>query len=143
MNLGNEFQEILNTCKCAKFYEFGIDEVIFNHDEQDPLVVIKMGHYKCGDFEIIFKEVLHHSIMSESYIYMHDEDHWQEKSFIAQAKTSQYAKFIGSYTLLYSQLEVHDIDESQLKHFRVLSQNFFVDILTTEIPQFKMIITDQ
>ncbi len=72
--------------------------------------------------------------MSESYIYMHDQDTWEENGFIAQAKTSQLVGYLANYTLI----ESIPSGLSRLKHFRVFAQNFFIEIITRNEPFIKV-----
>jgi hypothetical protein len=113
------------------FHHFGVNEAIFSWDERNPTLRIRLGHFKIpGAIEIAFSDVAHHSVMSESYIYAHAEDHWAEQSFIAEATTSQLQAFLARYTLLESMRS----NAADLRHFRVIAQNFFIEVLTGREP---------
>ena len=63
-------------------------------------------------------------------IYLHAEDQWAEQSFLAEATTSQLRAFLARYTLLESMRP----NAANLRHFRVLTQNFFIEVLTGREP---------
>ncbi len=116
----------------VKFYEFGIEALSYNLNESDPQVTIEIGHYSQPEtVRITFKGVYYHSTMSESFIFMNDEDNWEMDTFIAKAKSSELIPFVASYTLLGAE---HVVKLSELNHYRVYAQDHFIDVVCTEKP---------
>jgi len=117
------------------FHEFGIDGVEFSFDERRPIVIVTLGHYNIPDaIELSFGGVIYHAMMSESFVYMHDEDAWSQELFLAEAKTSQLVQHLARYT----QVEGMMGDLTGLRHFRVIAQNFFVEIVAKDVPAIEV-----
>ncbi len=116
----------------AKFHEFGINSLSYNLNESDPIVTIEIGHYsKTEIVRVTFKGVYYHSTMSESFIFMNDEDNWEMDTFIAKAQNSELIPWVASYTLLGAE---HVVELSKLSHYRVYAQDHFIDVVCTEKP---------
>jgi len=116
----------------AKYYEFGISSLSYNLDESNPTVTIVVGHYsQKEEVKITFKDVYYHSAMSESFIFMNEEDSWEMDVFIAKAQSSELVKWIAGYTLLGAE---HVIQCSELSHYRVYAQDHFIDVVCSGKP---------
>jgi hypothetical protein len=97
------------------------------------MVFIQIGHYDAEEvIDISFEEVYYHGVMDEGFIYMHDEDEWETGIFIAKAKNSQLIRWLASYTLLGAE---HQVELERLNHYRVFTQDHFVEIVTTQKPK--------
>lgn len=132
-----EFPTSLEHLRGKPFYEFYIHDVRFSFDEQRSVAVVMLSHtrsLRLDTIDVIFGGVIYHAIMSESYLYMNDEDAWTEEMFLAEAKSSQLIKQVRHYTLLDAVMG----DTVSLRHFRVVTQNFFVDIIANEIPRIEL-----
>lgn len=116
----------------AKFHEFGIHSISYNLDEANPIVTIEVGHYSRNEIvKITFKGVYYHNTMSESFIFMNDEDNWEMDIFMAKAQSSELIPWIASYTLLGAE---HVIELNKLNHYRVYAQDHFIDVVCTDKP---------
>ncbi len=82
---------------------------------------------------MIFKEVYYHGVMPENFIFMNEEDEWETDIFISKAKNSQLINWLSSYTLLGAE---HVIELKKLNHYRVFTQDHFVEIVTAKKPKF-------
>lgn len=134
----NTYQDILGLCAGLEFYHFVIYDINFNSCEPDPKLQVKL-EFKGYEVEIEFSEVQYHSAMSESYVYFYDKDKWDEDIFLAKAKESQLIKHLSEYTL-FSGMNMDDL--SDMVHYRVFAQNFFVDVITTSLPTFSYKMID-
>ncbi len=120
----------------AKFHQFGIRNLSYNLDESDPIVTIEIGHYFHKEIvKITFKGVYYYSAMSESFIYMNDDDMWEMDMFIAKAQSSKLIPWVASYTLLGAE---HIVELKELNHYRVYAQDHFIDLVCTEKPSLML-----
>ncbi len=133
---------LLDVYRNEPHHAFGLLRLHFSLDERDPIVVATLGHYRIpGEIEIVFRSVVYHAVMSESYVYLRGEDAWDLEAFLAEAKSSQLVKYVAGYTLLGSTDEVFravGADHGQLRHFRVMAQNYFVEIIAREAPTIEV-----
>ena len=121
----------------VKYYEFGIRSVSYSLDEAEPVVMIEVGHYfQQETVKLTFKGVFYHATMSESFIFMNDEDHWDMDMFLAKAQSSQLIQWLASYTLLGAE---HIIEIDKLNHYRVYAQDHFIDVVCSEKPVLVLI----
>ncbi len=134
MKFDETYKSIQEICAEAKFHDLAVYDVFFNSCEPDPKLQLFLD-YSDYEFEINFTEVVHHSVMSESYVYYREEDDWECDTFISEARKSKLIKLLGEYTILSS---TYMDDLMDLKHYRVCAQNFFVEVITTEKPTFKI-----
>jgi hypothetical protein len=97
---------------------------------------VRLGHCNTpGLVEIRFSDVVYHAVMSESYHFMHAEDAWSELAILAEAGVSQLRAFVVKYTLV----EAMRGTVADLRHFRVLAQDFYLDVLTPTTPIIEVI----
>ncbi|MCR6650213.1 MAG: hypothetical protein NVV73_01345 [Cellvibrionaceae bacterium] len=121
----------------AKYHEFAIHSLSFNLDESNPILVIEVGHYSQKEIvRINFEGVYYHSAMSESFIFMNDDDSWELDIFIARAQSSKLIPWLASYTLLGAE---HIVELSKLSHYRVYAQDHFMDIVCTGKPMLDLL----
>ena len=129
--------DIKSIFKDHEYYHFGIHDYKYSLDETDPMVTIQVGHYRQPEIvEITFSDVYFQSTMSESFIFMNDEDNWEMNAFISQAKTSQLIDWVASYTLLGTE---HVIELEKLNHYRIYGQDHFIEIVSTQKPRMKLL----
>lgn len=128
----HELIDLKATYGDAKFHEFGIRSFSYNLDESNPIVTVVVGHYsRKEEVKVTFKGVYYHSAMSESFIFMNDEDSWEMDIFLAKAQNSALIPWVASYTLLGAE---HVIDLDKLSHYRVYAQDHFIDVVCAEKP---------
>jgi len=120
-----------------QYHHFGIRNYEYSLDETDPTVKIEVGHYRQPEIiEIQFSDVYFQSTMSESFIFMNEDDNWETNVFIAKAKTSKLIDWVASYTLLGAE---HIIELEKLSHYRIYGQDHFIEIVSTQKPKMKLV----
>ena len=130
--------DIKNIFKDHEYHCFGIRSYEYSLDESKPEVVIEVGHYRQSEVvQITFSDVYFQSTMSESFIFMNDDDNWDMNVFIARAKTSKLIEWVASYTLLGAE---HIVELKELNHYRIFGQDHFIEIVSTEKPKMKLLI---
>ena len=121
----------------VKYHEFGIRNISYSLDESDPVVTIEVRHYFQREIvKLTFKGVFYHAVMSESFIYMNDEDQWEADIFIAKARKSELIQWVASYTLLGAG---HIVELDKLSHYRVYAQDHFIDLVCSEKPAMALV----
>ncbi len=131
--------DIKSIFKDHEYSHFAIQSYKYSLDESDPVVTIQIGHYRQSEvIEIIFSDVYFQSKMSESFIFMHENDDWEMNVFIAKAKKSELITWLSSYTLLGAE---HIVKINELNHYRVYAQDHFIEIVSTKKPIIKVVNT--
>lgn len=117
------------------FFEFAIKQIEYDFSAHNIALSITVAHYELDTpIKVEFKEVLYQAVMPEHFIFMLDEDAWQQEAFLAKAKSSQLIAHLDEYTLLKAQSEVHGLSLEALHHYRIIGQNFFVEIVSEDTP---------
>lgn len=118
---------------------FGLDDTTYVY--KFDRLILKIGHYKDNtnnhSYKISFENVASCRITEESYIHEFKEEIYEGFSFLWQVKNSRFKREFGAYSLYQA---LHGADRFQnLKCYRVVAQNNFIDVLTTKEPIIELI----
>jgi|GEM_PF-5640842 len=132
-------KKLIDKFSFSKYYEFGLEKCQFNSDEKSPELEIVISHFSISNFNLkfLFKNVLAYNLLDESNVYFYDDEIWDEYCFIYQFKKSKYLNFLYSSTLLTNYIE--NCKYENVNHFRILTQNFYIDIISTFDPEITLI----
>ena len=109
----------------------------FNANERIPELCIKLNYYNDIDRSItfIFNNFLSYTPIGESYLFNSKENLFEGFSIISIAKKSSIKDFMfENYQFGFIlNLTQEEIDKYFI--FRIMGQNFYIDILTNQLPE--------
>ncbi len=121
------------------YFDFAITDIKFNSNERYPKLSIKVNFYNDAENSIVFvfNNFLSHTIIGESYLFSSKENLFDGFSIISIAKKSlikdfMFKNFQFGFILTLSEKE---IDNYFI--FRIMGQNYFVDVLTNQLPEIQ------
>lgn len=124
-----------NKEKDSVYFGIGKTEYIYKFDR----LILQIGHYKdhSKSYRLIFNGVESCRITQESYTHKFDEEIFEGFGFFWQIKNSRFKEDFNSWSTYegFYSLEKYN----NLKSYRIIGQNNFVDILTTEEPIIELI----
>lgn len=136
INLKSYLQERYNSTVC---FHFAITDIKFNCNARKPELIIKVNYHNDMENSIIFtfNKFLSHTIISESYLFDSKDNLFKNSTIISIAKISSikdfmFKTFLFDFILGLTQEKVDDYFI-----FRILGQNYFVDILTDQLPKIE------
>lgn len=118
---------------------FGVLETIYNYKEDS--LSLKVAHYLDNDsgkvYRLTFDNVACYRVADERYKNEFKEEEFDGFSFLWQIKKSQFREDFNSWSIYE---KIHGSEQFRgLKCYRIIGQNSFVDILTTEEPIIELI----
>lgn len=119
------------------YFHFAITEIKFNSNERNPELSIKVNYHNDKESSIIFlfKNFLFHTPIGESYLFDSKENFFEGFSIISIAKKSSIKDFMFKNFQFGFILGLNEKENNDYFIFRVLGQNYFVDVLTNKLPE--------
>ncbi len=118
---------------------FGIGPVFYQSNPEK--LIVTLGHYSSQDLEykLTFSDVYSYRLIQESYFTYFEEDEYKGFSFFNYADNSRFKQdLVKNFSLGFSLGDnIEKINE--IKNYRLLAQNNFIDILTTLEPMIEII----
>jgi len=116
-------------------FGYGLESFDFEVNERTPVLKVSLGHYSRDDIsaELIFKDAPYHSIMPESFVAAEPDENWEGFAFLFYTQKSSLLEYLSTKTLLRAYDDLM-YDFSELWHYRVVSQNFIVDVVAAVPP---------
>jgi len=117
---------------------FGVVETIYNYKEDS--LSLKVAHYLDNDsgkvYKLTFDNVACYRVADERYKNEFKGEKFEGFSFFWQIEKSQFREDFNSWSIYE---KIHGSEQfRKLKSYRIIGQNSFVDILTTEEPMIEL-----
>lgn len=135
----NLLPDTLGELRSLPFHAFAVTGVEHTLENQHYVLTVSVS---CPPYDdnvdkliiMRFSEVVYHSVMSEEFVYMFDEDDWVIETFLAKAKSSQLIEQVKKYTLLGVRIELELLPSTKLCHYRITGQDLFIDVISMHEP---------
>ena len=119
------------------YFNFAITDVKFNANERIPKLHIKLNYYNDMERSIvfIFNKFLSYTPIGESYLFDSKENLFEGFSIISISKKSLIKDFMFENYQFGFILSLTQEEIDQYFIYRIMGQNFFIDILTNQLPE--------
>lgn len=119
------------------YFNFAITDVKFNANERIPKLHIKLNYYNDMERSIvfIFNKFLSYTPIAESYLFDSKENLFEGFSIISISKKSLIKDFMFENYQFGFILSLTQEEIDQYFIYRIMGQNFFIDILTNQLPE--------
>ena len=119
------------------YFNFAITDVKFNANERIPKLYIKLNYYNDMERSIVFtfNKFLSYTPIGESYLFDSKENLFEGFSIISISKKSLIKDFMFENYQFGFILSLTQEEIDQYFIYRIMGQNFFIDILTNQLPE--------
>lgn len=118
---------------------FGIEETAYLHKHNR--LIFQIFHYRDNDnnrvYNLTFNEVASCRITQESYTHKFNEETFEGFAFFWRIKNSRFKKDFNSWSTYEGIFGLEQYNN--LKSYRIIGQNNFIDVLTTEAPLIELV----
>jgi len=123
---------ITSTFNDSSYFNFAITDCNFNSNQRNPLLRIKVNHYKVENpITFTFTDFDFFTLSDESNIPYFQDTFVYNFSFISVTKNSKFIDLLNKNG--FQATKNNNWNDGLI--FRILAQNYFVDIYTTKFPE--------
>lgn len=128
-NLENEYNNVI------PYFHFAITDFHFNCKQRTPILKIEISHYNSDKkINLIFNQFQYYLLSDEGYTPHFDFEGFSGFAFVSTSNESVFVDLLKKRGFNL-QFELRERNPDDFFIFRVIAQNYFIDIYTDKLPE--------
>ena len=119
------------------YFRFAITDFHFNCKQRSPLLTIDINYYNSEKkISLIFNQFQYYLLSDEGYTPHFDNEGFSGFAFVSTSNESAFVDLLKKRGFDL-QFELRNKNPENFFIFRVIAQNYFIDVFTDELPEIK------
>lgn len=128
---------IVNTYKETSYSCFAITDIHFNCSQRNPILKIEVSHYNSKiKTLLVFKDFEFYLVSEETFTPHFDNEDFSGFAFVTILTKYSFVDIIKQKGF-DMQFELRNKNPNNFFIFRIIAQNYFIDIFTDKLPEIE------